>query len=62
MPANKIKFRSPINPRPCGSLPEATGAGAREQGQEMVDFFTEPITVYIDHAAEAKERVAVYLD
>ncbi len=40
---------------PFGGL-KSSGVGAREQGQEMVDFFTEPITVYIDHAADAKER------
>ncbi|NQW18072.1 MAG: aldehyde dehydrogenase family protein [Chloroflexi bacterium] len=40
---------------PFGGL-KSSGVGAREQGVEMVDFFTEPITVYIDHAAEAKER------
>jgi aldehyde dehydrogenase (NAD+) len=40
---------------PFGGL-KSSGVGAREQGQEMVDFFTEPITVYIDHAAEAKDR------
>jgi len=40
---------------PFGGL-KSSGVGAREQGREMVDFFTEPITVYIDHSAEAKER------
>ncbi|HCL25220.1 MAG: aldehyde dehydrogenase family protein [SAR202 cluster bacterium] len=40
---------------PFGGL-GASGVGAREQGTSAVDFFTEVITVYIDHAAEATER------
>ncbi|MDA0264115.1 MAG: aldehyde dehydrogenase family protein [Chloroflexi bacterium] len=40
---------------PFGGL-GASGVGAREQGTAAVDFFTEVITVYIDHAAEATER------
>ena len=40
---------------PFGGL-NASGVGQREQGTAAVDFFTEVITVYIDHAAEATER------
>lgn len=39
----------------CRSL-KSSGVGTREQGVEKVDFFTEAITVYVDHAAAAKER------
>ena len=37
---------------PFGGL-NASGVGQREQGTAAVDFFSEVITVYIDHAAEA---------
>ena len=40
---------------PFGGL-NSSGVGQREQGTAAVDFFTEVITVYIDHAAEATER------
>ena len=40
---------------PFGGL-NASGVGQREQGTAAVDFFTEVITVYIDHAAEATAR------
>ncbi|MDA1128981.1 MAG: aldehyde dehydrogenase family protein [Chloroflexi bacterium] len=40
---------------PFGGL-GASGVGQREQGTSAVDFFTEVITVYIDHAAEPTER------
>ena len=40
---------------PFGGL-NASGVGQREQGTAAVDFFTEVITVYIDHAAEATEQ------
>ena len=40
---------------PFGGL-NASGVGQREQGTAAVDFFTEVITVYIDHAPEATER------
>ena len=40
---------------PFGGL-NASGVGQREQGTAAVDFFTEVITVYIDHSAEATER------
>jgi len=40
---------------PFGGL-NSSGVGQREQGTAMVDFFSEVITVYIDHAAEAGER------
>ena len=40
---------------PFGGL-NASGVGQREQGTAMVDFFSEVITVYIDHAAEPTER------
>jgi len=40
---------------PFGGLKES-GVGQREQGTEAFDFFSEVITVYIDHAAEAGER------
>ena len=40
---------------PFGGL-GASGVGHREQGIEAMNFFTEVITVYIDHAAEARER------
>ena len=39
---------------PFGGL-NASGVGQREQGIAAVDFFTEVITVYIDHSAEATE-------
>ena len=32
------------------------GVGQREQGVEAVDFFSEVITVYIDHAAAARQQ------
>ena len=40
---------------PFGGL-KASGVGQREQGVESVDFFTEVITVYIDHAAETRQQ------
>ena len=40
---------------PFGGL-GASGVGHREQGIEAMNFFTEVITVYIDHAADARER------
>ena len=40
---------------PFGGL-KASGVGQREQGTEAFDFFTETITVYIDHAPAAGER------
>jgi aldehyde dehydrogenase (NAD+) len=40
---------------PFGGL-GASGTGQREQGTEGFDFFTETISVYIDHSAGAKER------
>jgi len=40
---------------PFGGL-NSSGVGQREQGTAMVDFFSEVITVYIDHAAETTER------
>jgi aldehyde dehydrogenase (NAD+) len=40
---------------PFGGL-GASGVGHREQGTEAMNFFTEVITVYIDHAASARER------
>ena len=40
---------------PFGGL-GASGVGQREQGLEAMNFFTEVITVYIDHAAAARER------
>ena len=40
---------------PFGGL-GASGTGQREQGTEGFDFFTETISVYIDHSAGAKEQ------
>ena len=40
---------------PFGGL-KASGVGQREQGVEAVDFFSEVVTVYIDHAAAAREQ------
>jgi len=40
---------------PFGGL-GSSGIGQREQGTEGFDFFSETITVYIDHSAGAKER------
>ena len=40
---------------PFGGL-KASGVGQREQGVEAVDFFSEVITVYIDHAAGARQQ------
>jgi len=40
---------------PFGGL-KASGVGHREQGTEAVDFFSEVITVYIDHAAAPREQ------
>lgn len=40
---------------PFGGL-NSSGVGQREQGTAAMDFFTEIISVYIDHAAEATER------
>ena len=39
---------------PFGGL-GASGVGHREQGIEAMNFFTEVITVYIDHAAAVRE-------
>ena len=35
---------------------KSSGVGHREQGTEAVDFFSEVITVYIDHAAAPREQ------
>ncbi len=40
---------------PFGGL-KSSGVGQREQGVEAVDFFSEVITVYIDHAAAAGQQ------
>ena len=40
---------------PFGGL-KASGVGQREQGVEAVDFYSEVITVYIDHAPEARQQ------
>ena len=40
---------------PFGGL-GASGTGQREQGTEGFEFFSETVTVYIDHSAGAKER------
>ena len=40
---------------PFGGL-KASGVGQREQGVEAVDFFSEVITVYIDHADTARQQ------
>ena len=40
---------------PFGGL-NSSGVGQREQGTTMVDFFSEVLPVYIDHAPEATER------
>ena len=40
---------------PFGGL-KSSGVGAREQGTEFVDFFTEVITVYIDYEGEARQQ------
>jgi aldehyde dehydrogenase (NAD+) len=40
---------------PFGGL-GASGTGQREQGTEGFDFFTETISVYIDHSSGVKER------
>ncbi|PKB64118.1 MAG: aldehyde dehydrogenase family protein [SAR202 cluster bacterium Io17-Chloro-G2] len=40
---------------PFGGL-KSSGVGQREQGTEAFDFFTETISVYIDHGAAATER------
>ena len=40
---------------PFGGL-KSSGVGQREQGVEAVDFFSEVITVYIDHAAAARQQ------
>ncbi len=40
---------------PFGGL-KASGVGQREQGVEAVDFFSEVITVYIDHAGAARQQ------
>ena len=40
---------------PFGGL-KASGAGPREQGTQAVEFFTEVVTVYIDHAGTTAER------
>jgi aldehyde dehydrogenase (NAD+) len=34
----------------------SSGIGQREQGTEGFEFFSETVTVYIDHSAGAKER------
>ena len=40
---------------PFGGL-KASGVGQREQGTEAFDFFTETITVYIDHAQAPRQQ------
>ncbi len=40
---------------PFGGL-KSSGVGHREQGTEAVDFFSEVITVYIDHAAATRQQ------
>ena len=40
---------------PFGGL-KSSGVGQREQGTEAFDFFTEVISVYIDHGGAATER------
>ena len=40
---------------PFGGL-KSSGVGQREQGVEAFDFFSEVITVYIDHAAAARQQ------
>ena len=40
---------------PFGGL-KSSGVGQREQGTEAFDFFTETITVYIDHGEAAKQQ------
>ena len=40
---------------PFGGL-KSSGVGQREQGVEAVDFFSEVITVYIDHADAARQQ------
>ena len=40
---------------PFGGL-KSSGVGQREQGVEAVDFFSEVITVYIDHAAAPRQQ------
>ena len=40
---------------PFGGL-KSSGVGHREQGTEAVDFFSEVITVYIDHAASPRQQ------
>jgi aldehyde dehydrogenase (NAD+) len=40
---------------PFGGL-KSSGVGQREQGTEAFDFFTETITVYIDHGEAARQQ------
>ena len=40
---------------PFGGL-KSSGVGPREQGTEAFDFFTETITVYIDHGEAARQQ------
>jgi len=40
---------------PFGGL-KSSGVGQREQGTEAFDFFSETISVYIDHGADATDR------
>ena len=40
---------------PFGGL-KASGAGAREQGTEAVNFFSEVITVYVDYAGAPRAQ------
>ena len=40
---------------PFGGL-KSSGVGQREQGVEAFDFFSEVITVYIDHAAATRQQ------
>jgi aldehyde dehydrogenase (NAD+) len=40
---------------PFGGL-KSSGVGQREQGVEAFDFFSEVITVYIDHAAASRQQ------
>lgn len=38
---------------PFGGMKES-GVGTREQGTEAINFFTEPVTVYIDYSSAAR--------
>jgi len=39
---------------PFGGI-KLSGAGGREQGTEAINFFTEPVTVYIDYSGSARQ-------